>query len=69
MAAIKEVLDIDSQYRTVGVTDDLYTIDTLISGKSLEYDLPTLVNRSFEYHKTTNLVTSAREFAGQYYSR
>ena len=41
---IKDILAIDSQFRSKGLTDkdDLHTIGSLVSDKSLDYDLPTL---------------------------
>lgn len=44
MSKIFQILETDSNSRYVGITEDLHTIETLISDQSLDYDLPTLCN-------------------------
>ena len=56
MKKIQEVIETDAKHRTTGETGDLHSIESLVSGKSLDYDVSTLVNKDFEYHQTTNLV-------------
>ena len=42
MSKIFQILETDSNSRSVGITGDLHTIDTLISDQASDYDLPTL---------------------------
>jgi len=45
MASVRKVLAVDKKYRTVGVTEDLHTIDKLVSDLTLDYDMPTLCDK------------------------
>ena len=61
MSVIENVLAVDSKYRTVGVTGDIHTIDTLISDLSLDYDTPTMCNKYSIEHPTI-LLSSRKKF-------
>lgn len=60
MTTINQVLTIDKKYRIVGVTDDLHTIDQLVSDLTLDYDMPTLCGKNND--KPNVLLNSKLEF-------
>lgn len=69
--SIKQILAIDSQYRNTGITDtdDMHTINTLQSDCSLNYDLPTLVSRMFDYNNSIKLCTNIDDFKCKFYEQ
>ena len=68
---IRDILKIDNQFRTKGLTDqdDLHPISDLVSDRSLDYDLPTLVNKNFDYNKSVKLCNNADEFKKKFYEK
>jgi len=68
---IHDILKIDSQFRSKGLENltDLHLISELISDRSLDYDLPTLVGRNFDYNKSVKLCNSVSEFKKKFYEK
>ena len=71
MSDVQRILKIDSQFRHDNLKnlDDLHTLDRLVSGKVLDYDHPTLVNRDFDYNKSIKLLNSKEEFCTAFYEK
>lgn len=69
--SIYEILSIDKQFRYTGITDndDLYTINTLRSDCSLNYDFPTLVSRQFDYNQSIKLCNNIDDFKAKFYEQ
>ena len=68
---IHDILKIDGQFRSKGLTDqdDLHSITDLVSDKTLDYDLPTLVARNFDYNKSVKLCNDGSEFKKKFYEK
>ena len=69
MSSIVKVLQIDHKYKHPGVDGDLHTLNKIESGKSLDYDTPTLVSPNFDYNNTVNLVSDIKEFKTLFYKK
>jgi predicted NodU family carbamoyl transferase len=66
---ITEILETDNKYRHHGVIGDIFTIDSLKSDKSLDYDYPTLVNHSFDYNNSNKLCNNIEQFKTNFYKK
>ena len=62
MATVEEVLEIDKKFRQIGVVDDLHELRKIKKGKTLDYDMPTLVSSNFDYNKSVKLCTKIEDF-------
>jgi len=69
MSTITEILSKDSECRYNGITDDLHLIKTLVSDKTLDYDLPTIVNQRFDYNKSIKLCNNVQNFKNIFYKK
>lgn len=67
--SINEILAIDRNFRYTGITDsdDLHTISNLQSDCSLDYDLPTLVTKDFDYNQSIKLCNNIDDFKAKFY--
>jgi len=63
------IINIDKNHRSVGISDDLHTINELISDKSLDYDYPTLVNKGFDYNEAITLCNNTEDFKTKFYKK
>ena len=61
MANIKKILATDKKFRKVGIIGDLYTIDTLISDQTLDYDFPTLCDDNNSSNILINSITKFKK--------
>ena len=66
---ITQVLKTDRECRYEGIEDDIFPMDELISDKSLDYDLPTLVNKTFDYNSSIKLCNNIDEFKTKFYEK
>src|SRR5205085_1183234 len=69
MSVINKVLIKDADCRYEGIADDLHVIKTLNSDKILDYDLPTIVSKNFDYNQSIKLCTDIKIFKATFYKK
>ena len=69
MSSITQILETDRASRYAGIESDLFTIDKLVSDKTLDYDLPTLVSNDFDYNSSIKLCNDINEFKTAFYAK
>lgn len=62
-----KILETDKKFRYEGVTEDIHTLDTLVSDKSLDYDVPTLCDDDID--RPNILLNSIEKFKTKFYEK